>query len=249
MNATVTITFGDVAESHAGMQCIGQRAVAGFTLEDLQLAKAKLEAEHFRCVLVPLHSYAGVPVEAAYVLVVRRGVNYFCNADHLLAEQQQLTPDKKAWMYGQVRQKRARHNLCFADHSQEANYAAKQGTVISFDQVPLLSTVRSGLRQLLGDKADSLCAEGNYYYDVTRCGIGYHGDCERQKVVAVRLGCCMPLHFQWYLAGQPIGTNVKIDLQHGDLYVMSSKAVGTDCRRRRIPVVKHAAGCARFTRI
>ena len=41
--------------------------------------------------------------------------------------------------------------------------------------------------------------EGNYYYDIKKCGIGFHGDAERRKVVGIRLGDSIPLHFQWFL--------------------------------------------------
>ena len=49
-----------------------------------------------------------------------------------------------------------------------------------------------------GPKATHLKGEANYYYDIAKCGIGYHGDSERRKVVAVRLGAALPLYFQWY---------------------------------------------------
>jgi len=40
---TFTITFGDQAENHVGMQKIGQLSQTGFTLEDLNRAKACFE--------------------------------------------------------------------------------------------------------------------------------------------------------------------------------------------------------------
>ena len=41
----------------------------------------------------------------------------------------------------------------------------------------------------------ALMAEGNYYFDTTKCGIGFHGDTERRKVVAVRTGNLLLAHF------------------------------------------------------
>lgn len=29
--------------------------------------------------------------------------------------------------------------------------------------------------------------EGNYYYDINKTGIGFHGDSERKKVIAISL--------------------------------------------------------------
>jgi hypothetical protein len=44
VNPTYTITFGDVAENHAGMQMIGALHERGFTLEDLTEIQRRLEA-------------------------------------------------------------------------------------------------------------------------------------------------------------------------------------------------------------
>jgi hypothetical protein len=36
-------------------------------------------------------------------------------------------------------------------------------------------------------------------------------------------------------------------LNHGDLYVMSEKAVGQDWKRKVIPTLRHAAGAKKYT--
>jgi hypothetical protein len=59
--------------------------------------------------------------------------------------------------------------------------------------------------------------QGNHYYDTACCGIGFHGDSERRKVVAVRLGAAFPLQFQWFLRSAPVGKRVNVELQHGDM--------------------------------
>ena len=94
-----------------------------------------------------------------------------------------------------------------------------------------------------------LAAEGNYYFDVTKCGIGFHGDSERKKVVGVRFGASMPLHYQWFQDGSPVGRRQIINLHCGDLYVMSEKATGHDWKRRSQLTLRHAAGCSKFTTI
>jgi hypothetical protein len=62
-------------------------------------------------------------------------------------------------------------------------------------------------------------AQGNLYYDVACCGIGFHGDSERRKVVAVRLGAAFPLQFQWFMRSAAVGRRVNVELKHGDMYV------------------------------
>jgi hypothetical protein len=94
----------------------------------------------------------------------------------LLEEQLSLDPDRHALMYGRVVNKLARWNLCFDDVSSEANYAAGRGQVVAYNDVPILKALKEQLESFIGAKAMDLKVEGNYYYDVNKCGIGYHGE-------------------------------------------------------------------------
>ena len=98
-----------------------------------------------------------------------------------------------------------------------------------------------------GDKTNKLFAEGNFYYDLKQCGIGFHGDSERKIVIAIRFGdTSIPFHYQWFQQGKPIGNRIKLKLNPGDVYVMSEKAVGTDWKKRIIPSLRHSAGCKKY---
>ena len=94
-----------------------------------------------------------------------------------------------------------------------------------------------------------MACEGNYYYDVSKCGIGFHGDGERKRVVGLRLGASIPLHYQWFHKSRPVGERSIIMLNHGDLYVMSEKAVGTDWLLKNTLTLRHAAGSKKYTTI
>jgi len=240
---TITITFGDQAENHAGMQKIGTASAEGYTISDLQGIADALK--HYKCELVGLNRYLpeGTIADPAAVLIIRG----LCESSGLLAEQKQLQPDTKAFMYGRVVNKHARHNLCFGDVSQEPDYANKKGRVVAWNDVPALSKFRDRLPTLFGQKAKGLVAEGNYYYDISKCGIGYHGDAERKIVVAARLGERMPLHYHWFKDGKPLGETCELLLGHGDVYIMSEKAVGQDWKRRKIYTLRHSAGAPKFT--
>jgi hypothetical protein len=167
--------------------------------------------------------------------------------DALKAEQDALPKDTKALMWGRVVNKHARHNLCFAPVGHAPSYAEGRGTVVAYSDVPLTERLWRSLGDWFGPKAATLNGEGNYYYDVTRCGIGYHGDSERRKVIAVRLGATMPLHFQAFQYGRPVGPHTVIQLGHGDVYMMSEEAVGTEWKSSSKVVFRHAAGSAKFT--
>ena len=94
-----------------------------------------------------------------------------------------------------------------------------------------------------------MVAEGNYYFDVAKCGIGFHGDAERKKVIALRLGQSIPLHFQWFHKWLPLGERCKLMLNEGDVYMMSQKATGWDWKKYSICSLRHAAGATKYLTI
>ena len=189
--------------------------------------------------------------EKAAVLVVRKGINAFVSADELQAEQKALTPDTKFYHSRQkkVMNKHARYNLCFAPEGQTAKFEDGLGTIVAYKDVPLLSKIRNQLPDFVGEKARELACEANYYYDVSKCGIGFHGDAERKRVVGLRLGATIPLHYQWFQNAAPIGQRFIVNFNHGDLYIMSEKAVGSDWMKKSKITLRHAAGSKKYTTI
>lgn len=147
-------------------------------------------------------------------------------------------------MKGTVKNKLARHNLCYSDVAQEPYYEYGRGRIIDFASVPLLGSIKNQLCELFGEKAADLKAEGNHYFN-NKCGIGYHGDGERERVIAIRLGAAMSLCHQ----SQPVGEKITINLNGGDIYVMSEKAVGTDWLKRNRYTLRHAAGSDKYTTV
>lgn len=240
----ITLTFGDMAENHIGMEQIGEmvKEGEGFHLNDFLQIKETMEA----MTSVELIHLSG----EAHLLVIRDGVSKLLQ-DHqaLFEEHKSLEYDKKALMYGRVVNKHARWNLCYDEESREPNYEEGKGRIVGFNEIPLTKQLKERFA-IFGAKAENLKIEGNYYYDTKKCGIGFHGDSERRKVIGVRLGnASMPLHFQWFLRDEAIGDRIIVDLHPGDIYLMSEKAVGTDWKKRTIKTLRHGTGCAKFTTI
>lgn len=242
------------------MQMIGTMAERGFTFDDLQRTRAWFETKGCVCELVELsdRELCKVPVfcalERAYLLIIRGGANAILadigkTTDDFFEEQQALPKDTKAFMYGRVVNKNARHNLCFGEEYQAPDYETGKGTIVPFKDVPCLDRIRTKLPDIMGSCAENLVVEGNYYYDIKNCGIGYHGDTERHKVVGARLGATLPICYQWFNYGNPVGTNMRFELHHGDIYVMSEKTVGQDWKKRSMFTLRHAAGCDKFIKL
>lgn len=270
---TFTLTFGDQGENHVGMQKIGQMAKKGFTLEDLLQAKKFFERKGAKVEIYHLNKLLkDVKAENAYVLVAKNGVNVLMgkknSANDLYKEQDELEKDTKAFMYGRVVDKKARYNLCFSEENQEPDYENRKGRIVAYENVPLMKMLMDRLGLVVGEKAKNLIVEGNYYYRPDDCYIGFHGDSERRKVIGVRLGKSFTLHYQWYgimeydekatrkakmknsdardrKSKKKLGKRLELLLNHGDLYIMSEKAVGTDWKSNSIITLRHAAGKAK----
>jgi len=255
---TFSLTFGDVAENHKGMQKIGTLSNNGFNLDDINKMKIWFESKGCKCTIINLHWILEDEKlqqdNPAYLLKVKNAVNALLDdengKDALFKEQDELEKDTKAFMYGRVVNKHARHNLCFGEAHQAPNYEEGMGTVYAFDEVPHLKQIRYKLGEIIGEKGTNLQAEGNYYYDVKKCGIGFHGDTERKKVIAFRLGATIPLCYAWYHDNNVISDIMTInDLEHGDMYVMSEKTTGFDWKSKTKYTLRHAAGCDKYTTI
>ena len=243
-----TITFGDVAENHAKMQKIGTLHDAGYSIQMLEDLQDKLRALGLTTLMVDLNAGFHSSFQDAKVLVIRRGAQFILGDDDtslLIAENDRLTMDKHALMRGKVVNKHARWNLCFADDDQEPNYHDGKGRVVAWRHIPRMDSIRHAISQWTQDVL--LNGEANYYYDISKCGIGYHGDAERRKVFAVRMGATMPLYFKWFQFSEPVGDPIEVVLHDGDMYIMSEKAVGFDWLKKKTATLRHSTGCAKFT--
>jgi len=254
---TVTLTAGDVAENHVGMQQIGTLQPRGILVPQIIALHERLRGEGIACKLHDLdellvdqsNNTKDKDKDGAYLLVVTNGLAALMKdanaATKLLVEQTALQVDTKFWHARQKRvmNKRARYNLCFAASGQAPDFEHGKGTIVAYDTVPLTKRFVDALSEWLGNSmAAHLCLEGNYYETGTRRLINFHGDGERRIVVALRLGETMPLYYQWFHRNRPVGKLLKVSLKSGDIYIMSEKAVGFDWMRSSIHTLRHAAG-------
>lgn len=148
-----------------------------------------------------------------------------------------------------LQDKHPRHNICIGDYDQAPDIINGKGTVVNFTRLPAINRLRSRLGLFFGPKTASLIGEVNHYYDVRTCGINYHGDTERRIVIGVRLGASFPLAYKWYRHRKPCSTPFTVPmLNHGDIYVMSEKAVGNDWLSwaNGFITVRHSAGFGEY---
>ena len=249
MNSTETIslTFGDAGENHIGNQIIGKIGEKGdgFTCNELKQLANDMHGEYY--------SFGEYDNEEAGIAVFRAVLDEE-EMENMFAEMSAFEWDKK---YYDVRRKKvlnknARHNILFMDgYSQEPNYEEKKGRIINTADLHTFSKFKKHLFETISetlgfDKINDLICEGNYYYDNTRCGIGFHGDSERRKVIALRLGGSMKMKWRWYHRSEIISDAFEFEFNGGDLYIMSEKAVGNDWKKKSKYTLRHAAGCEKY---
>ncbi len=259
--SVITLTFGDMAENHVGMEKIGKMVDfgQGFNLRDLIQIKKRFNELKVKPKIYKLHKFnkdlEKLNLPKAYLLVIPNGIetilknNSNFNTSDLENEQIQLDWDKKALMYGRVVNKNARYNLCFDGKGHSPDYENGKGRVISYNKIPVTKVIYDNMEKYFGEKAKNLKCEGNFYFDKDKCGIGFHGDSERRKVIALRLGASLDMHYQWFFYGENIGPRIIIPIKGGDIYIMSEKAVGTDWKKKDIYTLRHATGSSKFTEI
>lgn len=133
---------------------------------------------------------------------------------------------------------------------QYPNYQKGMGTVYNIDKLP-------HLKKFVEEKIIPYCnscdyqfekktfvVEGNNYFNIDECYIGFHGDKERETVVGVRLGySSMPIHYGWWINNQMVDGSLKTYyLNPGDVYFMHKKAVGRDWNESSHFTLRHCAG-------
>lgn len=256
-----SITICESGENHTGMEILGEKAEEGFSINELMEAKERAEGDGFECEYFNLKDLGLSEEKERYgradeagILIIRDVLGRFgATKKGLKEEMKSFECDKQYFdtRRQKVLNKKARHNVCFAYKSQEADIANKKGTIIDINSLENLKLVISNLYLYFGEKARNLIAELNHYYNVSKCGIGFHGDTERRIVICVRLGAPIPMFYSWYENSKRVGKKIKLpQINEGDMYVMSDKAVGWDWKLRKNNrlTLRHAAGCEKYTK-
>ena len=247
----ITLTYGDCAENHVGMQQLGKKEDNGFSMSELISLYKKVKGENGLCELIILNDFLNDEQlkrvdNRAGVFVLRNGINFLFGenvTEKMYLEQNNLEWDKKYWdnRRKRVLNKIKRWNLCYDEFEQESDLDNGKGSVVHFDRVPFTKKLRELIGKMIGKKGENLRCEGNNYYDINsgKCGIGWHGDKERSKVVGVRLGGSGNLSYVWCENGEEVSRRIEIKLNRGDIYIMSEKSVGNDWLSRKKLTLRH----------
>ena len=250
-NTSWSLTIGNGGENHVGMEFLGNRRTkgSGWSFNDLNSAKEMMELLgkhseiHDLNELLPTELRTGVP--PAHFMVVRNFLGGKTHED-LIHELESYEWDAKYYdtRRQKVLNKLARTNVCYGDTHQNPDYEHKRGTIIAWDESPLVFRIKKFIETLMNEK--DLIVEGNKYHDVNKNGIGAHGDAERVIVACCRAGAPNPIKFGYFHKGIHVGESLECTINGGDLYLMSEEAVGTNWRSYNKYTLRHAAGAAKY---
>ena len=249
-NKVFTLTFGCQSENHIGMQKNGIISENGFNIKQLKHIQNLFEKKDYTCKLYNLHDEIqnlNLDDYKAHILVIKNGVKLFSEPDNIFNTLNNLKWDKKYFdlRRQKVLNKLARYNLCFSNFNQEPDYENKKGTIYNISDFDCLYKLNNGLKTF-GEEFNNLECEGNYYFDIKKCGIGYHGDAERKKVIGCRFGESLDLNYWWYYQYKRLNNKITIPLDHGDIYIMDEKASGFDWKSKNKFTLRHATGCYKY---
>ena len=249
-NKAICITLGEQSENHVGMVKYGNGlSEKGYTTKDLFKMKEKFEKLGCQCEIINLDSLILKDNnEDAKVLVIRNCVDTLLGkgeSKNLVEDLIKLKWDTKYWdtRRQKVLNKRARYNLCFGKEDKSSDFTSKSGSVISYDNISKLKNIKQILEEIAEEK--NLECEGNYYYDAKKCGIGFHGDAERKKVIGISLSTddiVREINWIWYENYKRVSEKKRVQLFNGDCYIMNEKSTGFDWKRKSILTLRHAAG-------
>ena len=268
-DSTITITFAECVENHAGMEMFGERMTIGPSTNDLSLTAQSMidwcKKEGCPPPQIELKQlFQGLRSSSldASILIVR---NLHAHNMNDFEDFKRLDWDTQCYNVrtGKVNNQHARYNLTFTDKQQEPDYINGKGRMYDFSTGPVwFQRLRRFFSETLhiggtiyarGHRTNkNLLAEGNFYYDVKACYIGWHGDTERSIVAGYRMGAPFPLHYMYFVPAEGSKTLpcaqqdgslcvTSISLNDGDAYIMSHAAVG-QLWKHKAEHVRHAAG-------
>lgn len=253
-----TLTFGNRAENHIGNESIGSdKVVEGLNFDEFKNIQKKLGVDKVEIIDLKkllssvLNEEEIKNIDDAYLLIIRKGVDLLTSGKTLdiKKELDGCEVDKKYYdaRTKKVKNKLARYNYCISDFERlEPNYEEGKGRVYDFKKLENTNNLRAKIGDVFGEKCVNLQGEINMYYDVQKCGIGWHGDKEREIVVGARFGEVMPIAFMWFYKHKAIGEKIILKLNEGDIYAMSAKTVGKDWMSSSKYTLRHSAGCDKY---
>lgn len=251
---TATITLSENIMHFSSMQNFGQKAENGFSNDDLikvynLFPSGTCEIINLKDIL-PKTLYE---IPDAYILIIREQFKIY--ADEILNTMiSQEGSNSEGIITGvswddyrihnsKLVESKLHKKLVFLDiqelYKLPFSTIENRGTIYNIRRIPHLFKLNEVFNSLFNER---LYAEGTYYYNTNECYTPMHQKKERKKVINLHLGSSFPLHFCWYHQSQKVSDMKTIQINHGDLYIMSEIAIGNIKESKTKLYLKHSMG-------
>jgi len=100
----------------------------------------------------------------------------------------------------------------------------KRGTMYNINKIPSLLNIKNSLRSIL---PCNFVVEASHFYDNEKSHKLFNHEKDKRCVTGLHLGEPMNINFKWYHKSIKCCDNFSIELNHGDIYIMSNIASGS----------------------
>ena len=206
---TISVILSDVVNSvsNFGKQILGQSSKYELTFEDLNSSLHKWKEIDCETELIKLHDYLPGDIEVtddmmAYILIIRNGINNMLpnkKQEHpysnlLFKEQDTLTLNTS--IVNKDNKCESKYNMIFGTQDQISQLNNNNNYIHKWNKIPLLEKFNNKLKHFLNKKIENLKVETNYYHDIEKCGLKYHGNTNNRNIqINLQLGASMNLDF------------------------------------------------------
>lgn len=240
LNVSFSIMFEDKIEGYK-TETIGQTSQFGFSNQDLFNLKQSFpdntELINLKEMLPPiLHEFPDV-----YILVLK---NHFGDLSNDLLNVC-VNPENSSnneitgicWDKFKVRtnkncdkllvQMKDKYRLIFNDlqdgYKKNFQPEYQTSTIYNYQRIPSLNQIKQYLDRVFNFNS---VIEGYCYYDINESFTPFHRDRDRRKLLLLRLGKSLPVNFRWYHGTIHCSAIFSLNLNHGDLLIMSDSVNG-----------------------
>jgi len=217
----VTVQFGEETDIIEPPQ--------GLSHDDLQRAQRKFESAGCSCRFVHLHMLLPEMVRIvqgsrvdAHILLVRGGARALMGSDQ------------------------ACNDLLSEQLKLHVDKGENLHRILLKDDQIKLNRLRSALPNFFPSGIESLTTDAYKYFEPNKNGFSYQGS---RQVICVNLGHSLKVDFHWFHQGNPEGKPFHASMDHGDIYILSTKAMGADWEKKGVYSVQHAMGAQKFRQL
>lgn len=236
------LIFSDTVNHGRGMQNFGMTSNSGFKNEDIIRMYSSLDPN-----TAELHNIKNIlpktlyEIPDAFILVMRQKLKD--NADEILPIFNNLLWDSQRLQNGKLVESKINNKLLFCDLNDlellPANFNEKYGTIHNINRMDALMKL---YKIIESNFSSNLYAEGIAFNDLNECYVPMGQEKDKKKIIGLHLGSSFPLNFRWYHKTEKVSDPYQINLNHGDLYIMSEMAAGLNKESKTKLYIKHGHG-------